>query len=130
MTFKLSKQSQTLLSQCDPDLQRLVKEVLKVMDISVIVAYRGKEDQDKAFAEGKSKLKFPNSKHNRMPSKAVDVCPYPIDWNDHRRFYLMIGIFKAKAHELGIKIRSGGDWNNDNNLINDGFIDLPHIELV
>ena len=127
---KFSKKSLDLLKQCDPRLQELCKKVIEVMDISIIVAYRGKSEQDKAFHEGKSKLKYPKSKHNSLPSKAVDACPFPIDWNDHRRFYLMMGMFKAFAHELGINIRCGGDWNSDNNLQNDGFIDLPHIELV
>lgn len=127
---KFSKKSLDLLKQCDPRLQELCKRVIEVMDISIIVAYRGKSEQDKAFHEGKSKLKYPKSKHNILPSKAVDVCPFPIDWNDHRRFYLMVGMFKAFAHDMGIKIRVGADFNSDNNLTNDGFIDLPHIELV
>lgn len=128
--YKFSKKSLELLSQCDERLQKLCYEVIKVMDISILVAYRGQEEQDKAFAEKKSKLKFPNSKHNKVPSLAVDVAPYPIDWADERRFYFMMGIFKAKADSLGIKIRLGGDWGSDNNFQNDGFVDLPHIELL
>lgn len=128
--YKFSAKSLALLGECDERLKLLCHEVLKVMDISIICAYRNEADQNKAYDEKKSKLKYPNSKHNKVPSLAVDVCPSPIDWNDHKRFYLMMGVFKAKADSLGIKIRCGGDFNNDNNLQNDGFIDLPHIELI
>lgn len=125
-----SERSLELLKDCDERLVLLCKEVLKVLDISILVTYRNEVDQNKAFAEKKSKLKFPESKHNVIPSLAVDVAPYPLDWNDHKRFYFMVGVFKAKADSLGIKIRCGADFNNDNNLNNDGFIDLPHIELI
>lgn len=128
--YKFSEKSLKLLEDCDERLQALCHEVIKVMDISIICAYRNEADQNKAFAEKKSKLKYPDSKHNKIPSLAVDVCPSPVDWSDESRFYLMMGVFKAKADSLGIKIRLGGDWNSDNNLVNDGFIDLPHVELL
>ena len=128
--YNFSDKSKRLLKECHPDLQKILVEVLKVMDISILCAYRDKIDQDTAFAQGKSKLKFPHSKHNKNPSFAVDICPYPIDWNNHKAFYFMAGVFKAKAESLGIKVRWGGDWNNDNNFQNDSFLDLPHFELV
>ena len=118
------------LSECHPSLQRLFKEVIKHYDCAVICGHRGKEEQDRAFFEGKSKLTFPMSKHNKVPSLAVDVVPYPVDWRDRDRFYYFAGLVKGIASSMGIKIRWGGDWDSDNNFKDQSFHDLPHFELV
>jgi hypothetical protein len=65
-----------------------------------------------------------------MPSRAVDVAPYPIDWNDFKRFYHFAGIVRAVAHQRGVKIRWGGDWDSDFDFKDERFLDLPHFELV
>ena len=39
-----------------------------------------------ARREGRSKLSWLESKHNCEPSRAVDIAPYPIDWDDRERF--------------------------------------------
>jgi peptidoglycan LD-endopeptidase CwlK len=111
------------------DLQRLFKEVIKHYDCTVICGHRDKKSQDKAVRSGYSKVSFPNSKHNSLPSRAVDVLPYPIDWNDWKRFYFFGGFVKATAAQLDIDIRWGGDWDSDGNLTEEKFIDLPHFEL-
>lgn len=118
------------LATCDSRLQKLFMEVVKTYDCSVICGHRTEEDQGKAFDEGKSKLRFPNSKHNSYPSKAADVVPYPINWDDTDRFYHFAGFVQGVARSLGIGIRWGGDFDGDFNLHNEGFIDMPHFELV
>ena len=60
---------------------------------------------------------------------ALDVCPYPIDWNDKDRFYNFAGLVKGIAISMDIKIRWGGDWDGDNDLKDQTFFDLPHFEL-
>lgn len=112
-----SKRSLTNISQCHPDLQKIAKELIKEMDVVVICGHRGEKAQNEAYAKGTSKLKWPKSKHNKTPSLAMDVCPYPINWEARARFLEMRGKMKAIAQRLGIKVR---------------FIswDLPHIELV
>lgn len=35
--------------------------------------FRDALDQDRAFKDGKTKLKFPNSMHNRIPARALDL---------------------------------------------------------
>lgn len=127
---RFSESSKKKLNTCEPKLQRLCYEAINIMDFTVLCGHRGKEEQDKAVAEGKSKTPYPNSKHNSSPSKAVDLAPYPIDWNDRERFVLLIGIIKGLAHAYGIKIRCGADFNGDMNFRNDSFVDLPHIELI
>lgn len=125
-----SKVSKDRLDTCHPDLQRLFNEVVKHYDCTIICGHRGQVDQDKAFSEGKSKLKYPKGKHNSTPSRAVDVSPYPIDWNDSSRFILFAGFVKGIAASMGIKIRWGGDWNANNFMSDEKFSDRPHFELV
>lgn len=126
-----SPASKAKLSTCHPDLQRLFYEVIKYYDCTVIEGHRSKEAQDKAVAEKKSKKAWPTSKHNFMPARAVDVAPYPINWDtkEHRRFYHFAGFVKATAIKLGIEIRWGGDWDSDLVFSDERFNDLPHFEL-
>lgn len=77
---KFSSTSQEKLLTCHPDLQKVFKEVIKTFDCTILVGHRDQQAQDKAFAEGKSKKSWPDSKHNTTPSRAVDVAPFPIDW--------------------------------------------------
>lgn len=130
MSFKFSKKSLDKLSTCHPDLQHLMNELIKFYDVSILEGHRGEELQNLYFDQGRSKLKYPQSKHNSYPSMAVDVAPYPIDWNDRERFVYMGGIIKGLAQQLKIKIRWGGDWDSDNSFKDQTFHDLPHIELV
>lgn len=133
----LSKVSLDRLSTCHPDLQFLVMEFAEFFPVQVVYGHRTQADQDKAFAEGKSEKKWPDSKHNSQPSTAVDLAPLEfdsgkasIDWNDAKRFCYMAGLFCARASVHGIKIRWGGDWDMDTILKDNGFNDLPHFEIV
>ena len=126
---KFGKRSKAKLETCHPDLQRLFNEVIKHFDCSILQGERGEEEQNEYYRTGKSKLKFPQSKHNSSPSLAVDVAPYPIDWNDKHRFYYFAGFVKGIAASMGITLRWGGDWDGDNDLNDQTFFDLPHFEL-
>lgn len=125
-----SEKSKQRLSTCHPDLQRLFQEVIKHYDCTVVCGHRGKDEQDEAVRTGQSKLAWPYSKHNSLPSKAIDVVPFPIDWTDTSRFYHFGGFVLAVAMNLGIKIRWGGDWNGNLQFRDEKFKDLPHFELV
>jgi hypothetical protein len=57
-------------------------------------------------------------------------CEPHIRWNDVESTYNFIGYVQGIADELGIKIRSGADWDMDNNFHDQSFMDLPHFELV
>lgn len=124
------------LSECHGDLQMLFNEVIKHFDCAVIEGHRPQEEQDRAFHAGKSKLKWPDSRHNATPSMAADVVPWPVDWNDHRRFYHFGGFVRAtaaqlyQADEMIHRIRWGGDWDGDTTWKDQSFHDLPHFELV
>lgn len=113
---KFSKRSLTNIAQCEPDLQKIANELIKEMDVMVICGHRNQADQDAAFKNGYSKVRWPNSKHNSTPSRAMDVVPYPLNWEARAKFLEMREKMKAIAARLEIPVR---------------FIswDLPHIEL-
>lgn len=129
---KFSQRSLSRLETCHEDMQKLFKEVVKHFDCTIIEGRRGKEAQDEYFRTGKSKLKWPNSKHNAQTpdlSRAVDVAPYPIDWKDKERFYYFAGVVKGIATQMDIPLRWGGDWDQDTQVHDQTFFDLPHFEL-
>ena len=128
-----SERSKQRLATCDERLQRLFNAVIEHYDCSIICGHRGKKEQEKAFREGKSKARFGQSKHNSYPSKAVDVVPWPFkqeDWQDREYFARMAGYVQAVADAQGIRIRWGGDWDQDGYSSDETFSDLPHFELM
>ena len=126
---KFGQRSTNNLSECHPDLIKLFTEVVEDFDCSILCGYRNLTDQDDAYHKGLSKLKYPKSKHNKIPALAVDCVPYPIDWKDTDRMYYFAGFVMGKAKELGIDLRFGGDWDGDTKLKDQTFMDLPHFEL-
>lgn len=109
------------LNSCDERLQELFKEVIKEIDCTILCGYRDLKAQNEAYAKGFSKVDFPNSKHNAFPSLAVDVAPYPIDWNNLDRFNKLAEVVKEKANALGIKVKWGAEFKT--------LKDYPHWEL-
>ena len=126
---KFSRKSLSKLETCDKRLQDLFLRVVKKFDCTILEGHRSKDRQNKLFDEGKSKLKYPKGKHNSLPSKAVDVAPYPIDWNDRERFTYFAGYVLGIAYQMGLKIRWGGDWDMDTQVKDNNFDDLPHFEI-
>ena len=136
---KFSQASLEKLATCHKDLQTLFNEVIKYVDCTVIEGHRGKDAQNKAFAEGKSKLQWPNGNHNFYPSNAVDVAPCingGIDWKNSGQFYFFAGrvlgiaeILKEQG-KITHSIRFGGDWNQNDNISDESFRDLVHFEVL
>lgn len=127
---RFSKRSRENLETCDPDLQRLFHAVIAGFDITVLCGHRTQVEQMKAYHEGRTQRKWPESLHNQNPSRAIDVCPYPIDWEDRERFTLLAGYVLGIAETVGIRIRWGGDWNRNMEVGDNRFDDLPHFELI
>lgn len=134
----LSAASKVKLATCHPDLQRVVIHVAAWFPLTVLYGTRSKAEQEKMVAEGKSKLHWPNSKHNSNPSRAVDVAPLKwshekgvyIDWNDWREFSALAGVMITTGRFLGVKIAWGADWDSDWDLDEHSFRDGPHFELI
>tara|TARA_R100001230_G_C5596649_1_gene111538 strand:+ start:123 stop:515 length:393 start_codon:yes stop_codon:yes gene_type:complete len=121
--------SKQRLATCDERLQKVFNEVIKYVDCSVLEGHRGQERQDKLYEEGKTKLKFPNGRHNMDPSNAVDVTPYPVDWDDRERQTLFAGFVLGIARSMGVRLRWGGDWDMDFQVLDNRFDDFPHFEI-
>lgn len=119
--YKFGSRSLENLNECHPDLQSIAHELIKEMDVAVICGHRSKADQDKAYDMGKSRLRWPHSKHNSTPSHAMDIVPWPLDWNDIDRFKDMCERVEKIAKRLNIHVRLGRDFS---------FKDWNHIELV
>lgn len=127
---KYSEASKSKLATCDTRLRVIFEKVIELVDITIVCGMRDKEAQDKAFNNGFSKVKFPNSMHNQSPSMAVDWAPYPIDWNDRDRFLYVAGIIYGVAREYGIdNIRNGADWRRNGRARGNSFDDLGHTEI-
>lgn len=135
------------LMSCNDKLQQLFQEVVKHQDCTVLFGHRGEAEQNQLFADKKSEKKYPDSKHNSMPSNAIDIAPYPIpegwgdlkgqttkardlDWKERVKFYEFAAIVRYEAARMGIKIRCGADWDGDGDYRDQTFDDLVHFELV
>ena len=138
---KYSESSKRRLETCDKDLQLIFRRVLADFDHSILCGYRGQTLQNKAFSQGYSTLKWPESKHNVLPSQAVDAAPYDysisgIDWEDIERLTYFAGYVMGVAslmYDEGIvskRLKWGGDWDRDTNIKDEKFRDLVHFELI
>ncbi len=133
---KFSQASFSKLSTCHIDLQVLFYDVIKNFDCQIIEGYRNEEDQEKAFSDGNTQLHWPHGKHNKQPSMAVDVAPFPIHWSNSRRLYWFAGYVMGIAQKLKeegkmtYSLRYGGDWNMNDDIDDESFKDLVHFELI
>lgn len=126
---RFGKRSKESLATCDKRLQEVFNEVIKHVDCSVLEGHRSGERQNKLYDEGRTKVKFPNGRHNASPSRAADVTPYPIDWKDRERQTLFAGFVLGIANGMGINLRWGGDWDQDFLVQDNKFDDFPHFEI-
>jgi hypothetical protein len=124
-----SDASITKLSTCDGRLIKVFNIVIVEFDCTIIEGHRPEERQDELFRTGFSKVEWPDSEHNVIPSRAVDSLPYPIDWEDWERNRTFGGYVLGVASQLDIPLRWGGDWDRDWTLNDQTFIDLPHFEI-
>ena len=130
---KYSRNSKKKLETCSEPLKLLFTEVIKHFDCTIVEGHRGQRNQDRFFDEGRSRIKYPNGKHNAWPSRAVDVAPYlngGVSW-DSRHCLYFAGLVMGIAKQMDIEIRWGGDWDRDNEPVTDqDFQDLVHFEFV
>lgn len=136
----LSASALARLETVDAVLAAIVLDAEQIVPMTILEGHRDKAGQDKAYAEGKTKLQWPNGKHNKLPSLAVDLAPLyyeggrKIDWDDLIAFGRIMGVVQACAYQRGAKLRFGLDWDGDFRSVNrdpdESFLDAPHVELV
>jgi peptidoglycan L-alanyl-D-glutamate endopeptidase CwlK len=139
MKYQFGRSSRIELETVKAPLRAVCQRALSygVMDATVIQGRRPKAEQDRYYALGKSKVQWPNGKHNTLHpeelAEAVDIAPYingTVSW-DWKHCLVWAGLMLAAAAELGYKIRWGGNWNMDGEPVTDqDFQDLVHFEVV
>lgn len=125
-SFKFGNTSRKRMEGVHPDLVRVAERALSygILDLTVVPygGLRTLEDQKKLVARGASKTL--NSLHRVQSTgygHAIDLAPYPIDWNDIERFKMMMALMFRAAMEEDVYIRAGGMWPS--------FKDYPHFDL-
>jgi len=133
---KFSDLSIQRLATCHSDLQLLFNVVIQTIDCTIIEGHRGQAAQEVAFLNGNSKLPFPYGKHNKLPSMAVDVAPFPVPaWERIADFVyfggLVMGIaMRLKAEgKMTYDLRYGGDFNENFRISDSKLTDCVHFEL-
>ncbi len=123
---KLGAGSLAKLGEGHPDIARLVKATVARMpadlDLAVLCVWRGKAEQDRAYAAGNSSKQWPDSKHNASPSLAVDLAPFPLSTESRESALLLATYVLSSASDLGIRVRWGGHWTHP--------YDPRHFELI
>ena len=125
-SFSVRSWNKLNMPEVHPDIKKLMIEAIKdtPIDFTIIETVRTLKKQKEYYAKGKSKtLKsrhIPSSNKSGM-CEAVDAVPYPVNWDNIKRFVILADHIKSKAKELNIPITWGGDFKN--------FFDAPHYEL-
>ncbi|KQM92241.1 endolysin [Sphingomonas sp. Leaf22] len=159
MAILLGQRSLARLAGVHPDLVRVVKRAAAMADarddFTVLEGVRTKEQCYVNYGKGRTEAeckaaKVPvnyaapragkvtwlgnplASKHYPRPdgySHAVDLAPFPIDWNDLKRFDRVAALMLDAAKAEGVAIRWGADWDRDGKPRERGETDSPHFEL-
>ena len=152
MTFNLSQKSLDRMNGVDERLQRVVKRAIQLskQDFMVLEGVRTKQQCMINYGKGRTiaqcvvkgvpaqyanpnvaKVTWLNnpfaSKH--VSGKAVDLVPYPVDWNDLKKFDTIAQAMLQAAKELGVPVRWGADWDGDGKPRERGESDSPHFEI-
>lgn len=156
MTFQFGTTSRQRLATVEPKLRAVVERALELTteDFSVDCGVRTLRQQMQLYAKGRSIAELRAAgipagilarpgepkvtwtlKSRHLPnanglSNAVDLVPYPVDWNDLARFDAVAKAVFAAAKELKVRVRWGADWDQDGNRREKGEYDSPHFELA
>jgi len=127
---KYSKRSMDRLEGVHPLLVDWAFELVTVMDCTVVSGVRSLTTQRQYVATGASKtMKSKHLEQSDGYGHALDLAPYPIDWDRLRSFDLLAGIGLGLAFKMGIHIRWGGDWSQDMDVYDQSFNDVGHFEI-
>lgn len=129
---EFSQESKNKLRTCHPAIREAIEDAIGLIDFTVLYGHRTAEEQHRLFLEGKSRLDAGRgSKHEHFPSLAVDIAPYPVDWQDINRFRVLAGVVMGIAYTRGITLRWGGDWDRDwDEKDEKNLRDFGHFELM
>lgn len=160
MAIILGPRSLARLAGVHPDLVRVVKRAALIAtpedDFTVLEGVRDREGMAVNYGKGRTAaqcvakgvpaqyaqpkaakvtwLNDPFKSNHRVMfdgfGHALDLAPYPVDWDNLARFdRLALLMFRAASIE-GVNIRWGADWDGDGKLREKGETDSPHFELA
>ena len=155
MGYVLGKQSKAKLVGVHPDLVRVVERAIRIttQDFSVLEGVRSQQRQFELYGQGRTReqlmakgigprlakpkmrqvtwtLASNHFKQRDGYGHAVDLVPFPLDWEDLSKFDAISHAMFIASHELGIPIRWGADWDRDGMPRERGETDSPHFELA
>jgi peptidoglycan L-alanyl-D-glutamate endopeptidase CwlK len=141
MKYTLSNRSLNNLTGVHPALVKVVKRAIEIteQDFVVIEGLRTQARQDELWAQGRTKpgpivtWTKDASSHGIQEDGlgyAVDIAPYPVDWNDLKKFDAIAKAMFTAAEEFGVRLRWGADWNMNGTPRERGESDSPHFELA
>lgn len=127
------QKSENNLLGVHPKLVEVCRQAIVVMDFTVLDGVRTAEEQAANIARGVSWTK--NSKHIPQAdgfSHAVDLAPSAtgIDWKDTEMFCVLAGVMLASAKAVGVRLRWGGDWDQDMSTSDERKRDYGHFEVA
>ncbi len=124
--YKFGNRSLQRMDGVHPLLRECAERVLSygIIDLTVpeFGGLRTIDDQRNLVASGASQTL--NSLHRAQETgygHAIDLAPYPVDWDDYFRFALMGSLMFRAAMEIGVPLQWGGHWRS--------FKDYPHFQL-
>ena len=134
MGFELGKTSLARLQGVDETLVNVVKRAIEIseVDFTVMEGVRTLERQRELYAQGRTapgKIVTWTMKSRHIEGKAVDLVPYPLDWNDLEKFNKIKDAMFQAARELDVNLRWGADWDGDGKYREKGEYDSPHFEI-
>ncbi len=138
--FSLGAQSRARLKGVHPQLVRVVERAIELttVDFMVLEGVRTPQRQRELYAQGRTKpgpvVTWTLTSNHFVKADgfghAVDLCPWPVDWTDLKKFDAISRAMFAAAEELGVRIRWGADWDRDGKPRERGETDSPHFELA
>ena len=134
MGFVLGKTSLARLKGVDECLVKVVKRAIEIseIDFTVMEGVRTLDRQRELYAQGRTapgKIVTWTMKSRHIEGKAVDLVPYPLDWNDIEKFNKIKDAMFQAAREQDVNLRWGADWDGDGKYREKGEYDSPHFEL-
>jgi len=115
----------------DPDSVRLANRVGEDRDIIIICGFRPEDQQNWAYENGVSHARWPDSDHNKIPCRVLDMAPYDvarkkIHWSDINGFLELRNWWEICARELGIAAQGIIKFKNKRGL---WVVDYDHFAL-
>ena len=140
MAFAFGPTSRARLAGVHPDLVRVVERAIQIsaIDFMVLEGVRTPARQRELYAQGRTKpgrkVTWTLTSNHFVAADgfghAVDLAPWPVDWDRPSKFDAIAKAMFAAAAELGVAIRWGADWDRDGRPRERGETDSPHFELA